>query len=270
MFRRVLSLLGVFFCCNAGVAQEVQAQHARVELVSQQASFVPGQETLLGVHFSLEKDWHVYWINPGDSGQPPVLHWQLPAGFSVGEIQWPRPEKLQKGHLADYGYNDQVTLLVPVRVPNDYKSNADADIQLQARWLICREVCIPDHAQLRLTVPSGGTSAVDQKHSLLFAETRKLLPKPWPQSWKAHVTSDKDTFILSVQTGKAIRKAEFFPLEANQVENAAPQPVKPNPLGAQITISKSDQLLKPIASLKGVIVLADGSAYQIQAPVTQH
>src|SRR5437763_14353945 len=96
IFRRVLSLLGVFFCCNAGVAQEVQAQHARVELVSQQASFVPGQENLLGIQFSLEKDWHIYWINPGDSGQPPVLQWQLPAGFSAGEIQRPRPERRQK------------------------------------------------------------------------------------------------------------------------------------------------------------------------------
>src|SRR5437016_9725185 len=94
MFRRVLSLLGVFVCCNAGVAQEVQAQHARVELVSQQTTFAPGQENLLGVHFSLEKDWHIYWINPGDSSQPPVLHWQLPAGFKAGEIQWPHPVKL--------------------------------------------------------------------------------------------------------------------------------------------------------------------------------
>jgi len=270
MFHRVLILLFVCACWSMGRAEEVQAQHARVELVSRQTSFAPGQENLLGVHFSLEKDWHIYWINPGDSGQPPVLHWQLPAGFNAGEIQWPHPEKLQKGSLADYGYNGQVTLLVPVRVSKSYQGNANAEIGLQARWLICREVCIPDHVQLRLTLSSGGAPAEDQKHSALFTETQKLLPQPWPRSWKAHVASEKDTFILSVQTGKAIPKAEFFPLEANQIENAAPQTVKTTSQGAEITMSKSDQLLKPISNLKGVLVLADGNAYQIQASVTQH
>ena len=269
MFHRLLILLCVFACGNAGNAQAVQAQHARVELISQQTSFAPGQETLLGIHFSLEKNWHIYWINPGDSGQPPVLHWQLPAGFHAGDIQWPRPEKLQKGHLADYGYTDNVTLLVPVRAPGNSKGGASAEIGLEARWLICREVCIPDHAQLHLTLPAGAASAVDQNHSPLFAETRKHLPKPWPRSWKAFATSSKNDFMLSVQTGNAIQKAEFFPLEPNQIENASPQTVKATAQGAQITMAKSDQLLKPISSLKGVLVLADGSAYQVQARVTQ-
>ena len=67
----------------------------------------------------------------------------------------------------------------------------------------------------------------------------------------------------------AIQKAEFFPLEPNQIENASPQTVKATAQGAQITMAKSDQLLKPISSLKGVLVLADGSAYQVQARVTQ-
>src|SRR5437016_14222436 len=138
MFHRLFILLCVFACGNAG-AQEAQAQHARVELISQQTSFAPGQENLLGIHFSLEKDWHIYWINPGDSGQPPVFQWQLPAGFRAGEVRWPRPEKLKTSQSADYGYKDDVVLLVPVQIPYNVKHNFALNAALDLKWLICRE-----------------------------------------------------------------------------------------------------------------------------------
>src|SRR6266436_1544268 len=83
-------------------AQLVQARHARVELLAQTAGISPNQQLWLGVHFSLEQGWHIYWRNPGDSGQPPVFHWQLPPGLSAGEVQWPRPNKMKTASLADY------------------------------------------------------------------------------------------------------------------------------------------------------------------------
>src|SRR5215469_5916074 len=89
-------------------ADPVQAKHARIELLSEHASVKVGSDLLLGVHFLLESGWHIYWVNPGDSGQPPVLKWQLPPGFAAGEIKWPVPEKLKRSTLADYGYQDDV------------------------------------------------------------------------------------------------------------------------------------------------------------------
>src|SRR5262249_28263991 len=121
--RTVLRILASFLFVRVvvGVAgpEPLQAKHAQVELVSRQTAASPGKELLLGVHFLLEKGWHIYWINPGDSGQPPVLKWKVPDGFVAGEIQWPRPERMQSSpQLADYGYHDDVLLMVPVRAPS--------------------------------------------------------------------------------------------------------------------------------------------------------
>src|SRR5215471_875519 len=92
--RFVVSL--VFLgAASAYAAGPVQAKHATVELISQRSTLQPGKEQLLGVHFVMEKGWHIYWVNPGDSGQPPVFKWQLPAGLAAGEIEWPRPERMQ-------------------------------------------------------------------------------------------------------------------------------------------------------------------------------
>jgi DsbC/DsbD-like thiol-disulfide interchange protein len=262
LLRLVLAVLSSFTLW----AGAVPTQHARVELVAQKTAATPGARLLLGVHFNLDKDWHIYWINPGDSGQPPSFHWELPAGFSAGEIEWPHPERLANSQLVDYGYKDDVLFMVPVQVPGNVKPGASAQIALDAKWLICREVCIPDKARLQLSLPLSAAPTQDSGNAGLFARTKKLTPKAPPPTWKAVVRSDPSNFVLSIQTGIPVWQATFFPLEAGQIENAAPQITASTPAGFRIRLKKSEQLLKPISRLRGVLVLS-GEAYHIDAPV---
>jgi DsbC/DsbD-like thiol-disulfide interchange protein len=266
-FALLVSLLAAG---TAGIAAPVQGKHARIELLSQQTAVAPGANLLLGVHFLLEPGWHIYWVNPGDSGQPPVFQWQLPAGFSAGEIEWPRPERMQSTpQLADYGYHDQTLLLATISVPQSWATTGHtAEIGLDANWLICREICLPDHAQLHLSLPFASKAAIDPASAAIFAHTQKLLPKPLPSGWKASAESRKDDFVLTVRTGKPSAKAEFFPLDAAQVDNAAPQKLAPSASGLTITLAKSELLVKPVTVLRGVLVLSGGDAYHVEAPVT--
>jgi DsbC/DsbD-like thiol-disulfide interchange protein len=251
-------------------AQQSSAQHARVELISRQASIAPGADLQLGVHFVLEPGWHIYWINPGDSGQPPVFKWRLPAGFTAGEIQWPRPERMQPiQQLADYGYHGEVLLPLTLHVPPAFNSQTPAEIGTEAKWLVCREVCIPEHAQLQLALPVTVQATMNQSAAPLFAATEKLLPQPLPRGWRASATSAKEEFVLTIVAGKPVTKALFFPLEPAQVDNPAPQKLQSSSAGARILLKKSDLLLKPITVLRGVLVMPDGPAYRIDAPVRQ-
>jgi len=251
------------------MAQQSSPQHARVELLSRQASVKPGSDLQLGVHFILEPGWHIYWINPGDSGQPPSFKWHLPPGFSAGEIRWPRPDRLQPSkELVDYGYHDEVLLPLTIHAPSAI-GDRSAEFAAEAKWLICREVCIPEHANLHLTLPVSTTTDLYQQDTLLFAKTDKLIPQPLPRAWNASVTSGKDNFILTVRAGKPITHAEFFPLDPGQVDNPAQQKLQPTPSGARITLKKSDLLIKPISLLRGVLVIPGRPAYRIEAPVRQ-
>ncbi|HKV92404.1 MAG TPA: protein-disulfide reductase DsbD domain-containing protein [Candidatus Angelobacter sp.] len=251
-------------------AQQPASMHARVELLAEQATMKPGSHVQLGVHFVLESGWHIYWINPGDSGQPPDLKWQLPPGFNVGQIQWPRPERMQPiPQLADFGYHDEVLLPVTLNVPASAKEGESVQIAADAKWLVCREVCIPEHSSLHLSLPVAATAKEDQQSAPIFARTSKLLPQPIPHGWKVSAKSGKDGFVLSVLADKRIAKAEFFPLEPGQIDNPAPQKLEPLPTGLRITLKKSDLLVKPIPVLRGVLVLPNGPAYTIEAPVRQ-
>jgi len=268
--RPLACFLSGLLCCVAAIvanAQTAATQHARVELLARQESVKPGTDLMLGLHFVLEPGWHIYWVNPGDSGQPPSLKWTLPPGFSAGEIEWPRPERMQpSSQLVDYGYHGDVLLPVTLHATSGVNS-ASAEIRADAKWLICREVCIPEHAQLRLNLPA--TSGAAKASAPLFATADKLLPQPLPRGWKATAKSTRDGFVLTIVAGKPLAKAVFFPLDPDQIENAAPQKVMPSSTGAGIALKKSDLSSKPATVLRGVLSVPGGPAYRIEAPIRQ-
>lgn len=247
-------------------AQSFAITHAKVDLVAESNSIQAGKTAWIGVLFDLEKGWHIYWENPGDSGEPPKVQWQLPAGFHAGEVRWPTPVRLGTGTVIDYGYEGRVLLPVPVQVSADYTPGKAVMVSADIRYLICREVCIPAKAQAKLSIPSANASS-DATNRELFRSTLDRVPKVWPSGWKAQVSDSAGFFLLSLETGASEAKAAFFPLEEDQIDNPAAQSVMPTPRGVQIKLKKSDQLLKPIGMLKGVVVLGSGRAYEITAPV---
>lgn len=268
---RTATVLFLFTAATTAMTQQVSAQHARVALLARQTSITPGSNVQLGIHFILEPGWHIYWINPGDSGQPPSVQWQLPPGFAAGEIQWPRPERMQSSaDLADYGYHDDALLMVLIHAPQLINNEQLRGLRfaVEARWLVCREICIPEHASLELVLPLGAIKE-NPATAKLFADAEKLLPIAMPDGWKAEAESRKDEFLLTIASGKPITKATFFPLDPGQVDNPAPQKLQSTAAGAKIVLKKSDLLLKPINVLRGVLVIPGGPAYRIEAPVRQ-
>ena len=237
-----------------------------VSLVAETDSIAPGHPFWVAVRFHMEKGWHIYWTNPGDSGEPPRVQWKLPAGFQAGELQWPHPERLTTKYSTDYGYADEMLLLAALHPPTSLAPGGKAELAGTVKWVVCREVCIPGKTEVSLSPPVKAGAA--GKSSRLFDDARKRLPQPAPAGWRIRARSEKDEFVLSIETGQRLARAEFFPLEAQQIENAAPQTAAALPRGLRLRLKKSEQLLKPIANLKGVIVFPSGKAYVIEAPVT--
>ena len=73
--------------------------------------------------------------------------------------------------------------------------------------------------------------------------------------------------MLTAKLGRKITDATFFPVAESQISNASAQTLVPTAMGFTLTLRKSDQLLKPIARLKGVILLSGDKAYSIDVPI---
>jgi len=99
---------------GTGAPGPVQAQHLTAELVSLAPSIAPGGTLQAGLVLTLEEHWHVYWINAGDSGEPPKITWTLPEGITTGAMQFPIPSRLPLGPLMDFGYEDAVAFPVQI------------------------------------------------------------------------------------------------------------------------------------------------------------
>src|SRR3984893_9549481 len=127
-------------------ASAASIPHGKVDLVAENQWIAPGRQTYFGLNFQLEKGWHIYWVNPGDSGQPPRVEWHLPAGLRSGEIEWPAPWRLGTSTIVDFVYEDAVMLLVPVSAPSNLPAILSAQLGADLKVLVCREICIPGKA----------------------------------------------------------------------------------------------------------------------------
>ncbi len=258
----VLSLLLPFGA--PAPAQSAAELHASVELIAEQSTAPSGEPLWLGLLFRLDPGWHIYWQNPGDSGEPPKIQWQLPAGFATGPIVWPVPIRLGSGTVIDYGYEGQVLLMVPLRATSEGHAAATPKVSADVKYIVCREVCIPGKAHVTLT---SGTSGGTNQWRAIFRQTRQQLPKLAPPDWKLSAESDKSNFVLKVRGSSRAQNASFFPLEPDQIDNSSPQSFASNRSGFQLTLKKSDQLTKPISRLNGLLIVGPGRAYEVSAPV---
>lgn len=110
-----------------------------------------GDALALAVTVEPQAGWHVYWKNPGDSGDCPSFELTLPAGWSAGAAVFPRPEAAILDDGAFYGYSRAVTYLVPVRVgPNAGSPAPKAAWSLTAKVMACKGMCVVS------TITGGG------------------------------------------------------------------------------------------------------------------
>ena len=108
----LVSAAGTVLAAPAG------GRHVQVSLVAETDAVTPGQPLLVGLRLQMEPGWHTYWRNPGDSGLPTKVKWDLPEAFSAGPVQWPRPIRFHTGPLVSYGYEGEALLPVEVQVPS--------------------------------------------------------------------------------------------------------------------------------------------------------
>jgi hypothetical protein len=286
----ILALVAPELAVVSAAPVDAPSQHAKVELLAAKDAVAPGENAWIGLHFVLEPGWHIYWQNPGDSGEPPRVQWKLPAGFHAGEIEWPAPQRLGSGTVIDFGYSGEVLLPIPLAIPANAASGTQQNLAATAKWLVCREICVPDHAVLGLTMnivarpvnagaklPSGAKALSLSTTGSLFARFRKLVPAAAPSNWKMRAVSEGGDIIFSVETGKPEEHAVFYPFLPDPIENSAPQTATRLSKGVQLKLHKSDQVVKAVAMLKGVLVLgapqdsgtgsSGGSAYRIAVPV---
>ena len=219
---RGLIIAGIF---GAGLCAGSPAEDkdGTAELVADVESIQPGTPFRAGVLIRMPEHWHTYWLNSGDSGMPPKMDWQWPAGFTAGPILWPAPKTFDESPVVSFGYDHEVLLAREIRPPENIKADTNYDIGVNISWLVCRKVCVPRTSRLRLTLPARAEPPVKSaKWESVFDRAKRAIPIRDSQ-WRFRASTDKATLSLrvipppGVEAGN-LAKAEFFPAQPNLVE----------------------------------------------------
>ncbi|MDA1299596.1 MAG: protein-disulfide reductase DsbD family protein [Proteobacteria bacterium] len=262
--NRVLLITLMLLCSfRPGAAAEVgpalDGPRVVATLLAEVSHIRPGETFWVGVHQQIDPGWHTYWRNPGDSGAPTTLTWQLPAGFSASDIRWPYPERIPYGPLMNFGYHDEVLLLVAITVPVELASS-EVTLRADGTWLVCEEICIPESGVLELTMPvHDGPVTKNPDNESVFAAARLKMPQDVPidSAWSA----DQDVLTLSVgmpaMAGHRITNVDYFPWEDGVIDYPAPQAQRFTDSGFEIGLAPGWQFDPTASSLEGIVVLTE-------------
>lgn len=249
LFALLLVLSGTGLAAAAR-SNEVNSPRASVSVVS--ATDGPHEQKIeLGLLFRLKPDWHIYWSDPGDAGQPPSVSITAPGGAKAGALAFPPPHWLVAGGVGDYIESGTVLLPFEVTLP---QPGAEA-IAVRADWLVCNpKMCVPEHGVFHLALP-GGTGASPQAG--LFHAAKAALPRPSP--YHATIASDGTLAITGVGLGrKVVKGAHFYPDDSTVIANAASQKLGFVKDGFTLKLkpAKADASMK---ALSGVLEITDPS-----------
>ena len=227
-----------------------QASDSSVEVTSESEAMMKGDELLLGLNFKLTPGWHTYWKNPGDAGEGASVTWQLPKGFQASEILWPGPEAIPVEPLMTFGYEDEITLLTKIKALD--AAVFPAIVKAKVSWYTCKDICVPQEANLELTIQNG------EKVNTFFANelSNVFLNLPKELSSKHRVEALDDNYFLQMELdgNTPVSSAYFFPEEYGLSSYSKEQILEINKNSLSLQISQSEVNLK-LQNFAGVLLL---------------
>jgi DsbC/DsbD-like thiol-disulfide interchange protein len=214
----------------------------KVELLADRAAIRPGEAFSLGVRLRIEPTWHVYWENHGDSGMPTRVKIHGPPGFTFEAPRFPGPERhVGEGDIVSYVHFGELVLLVDGKAPEALPPDlARAAFDVEARWLVCTEVCYPGTGQAKVEIPIAHAEAKPAPaNEKAFADARARLPKPWSELAGASVEwrgSRKEPVLVLTVPGAS--DLELFPLSSESL-SLIERKVEPDEGACSLTASCS-------------------------------
>ena len=240
-FFSILLLFSFF-----GSAEIVDTGHARISLIKDHSDFVPGTSINIGLKVSMDKGWHTYWRNPGDSGGPIEIDWNLPKGFSVSDIKWPLPKKIEYPPLMTYGYEDFVIYPMVLTIPADY---SDDYFEMNADILICADVCIPESGKI-------SSKLLDiESDSLIYKWLESVPSKSLPITTSLNDNNLEIKFTFE----KEIKEIYFFPDENNSIDYSSKQNFYKKDDGYLLSIKLFNDELENVSGVLDI----DGTGYNV-------
>jgi thiol:disulfide interchange protein DsbD len=258
----------------ASAQATASSPHAEGTILLERSAATPGDTFLGALRLKMADGWHVYWVNPGDSGLPPTAAWASSPEVTAGAFRFPTPHAIPLATLMNYGYENEVVLPFEVKVSADAAVGSPLTIGAKFEYLICADICIPEDVTLSTALPVAATPSADDTASKIIAETLPSIPVPLTGQAMVERSGDTlkvgvvdDSLASAIATAKSVR---FFPY-GSEILHAAPQVVRTGLDGVSVELKANTMFAKPGDNALGGIIgieTTDGKLRGWEVPAT--
>ena len=240
----------------------VRDKNVEARLVASVSTIQPGVPFTLGLQFTIDRTWHTYWANPGDTGIPTSLNLTLPEGFTAGPLQFPVPKKFITDYgfgvkEAGFGYETSVIHPMTITPPATLTPGQKITLSGKAGWLMCDpNTCVPGKADLSIALEVGSAAAPSPEATAIASAVSRL-PQPVTTPMKVALEGGNVVLTATLPAGSIPEGAKlaFHPLK-NQVLDPFADPAI-TVAGETVTISspKHESLTASPADFAGVLAV---------------
>ena len=237
--KTILIFCMAFAALTAWASESPQVDTGKVnaQLVSSHDRVAPGETFYVALRTLLDPEWHTYWANPGDSGEPVQISWKIPDGLSAGDIIWPLPRPIPTGPIVNYGFDDQAVFPVPFELSETAAPGDILTIEADVYYLVCKDICIPEDAVLSLSVEIGDPLIHDRWNDVINL-ARSASPKLGDiEAGIERAGNDIALSFTKLPEGD-YSKAYFFPWAQGVIDHSSPQRVQVTGKGVQIKTAR--------------------------------
>ena len=242
---RYLSLVLIIFVISIE-ARSAKTDHAEITIVGNTNIISEPGVIQLGYKFVFTPGWHTYWINPGDSGGPPIFEFNSPSGWDINENVWPGPQKIIYPPLMTFGYVDEV--IFPFEL--NLKNLNDQATEITTKFLVCDDICVPEEAILLLSLKNGVLN-IDEKPEELKKWLNRVPIRAPPEMV---LSSNENNFSLEYPSLDS--NSYFFPFDDSVMDYSDEQNFSNNKLNFEVF----DDFNK---SLRGVVKIGQ-NYYEVE------
>ncbi|MBL6785492.1 MAG: hypothetical protein ISQ32_04240, partial [Rickettsiales bacterium] len=262
---KTLLIFQFFLIAHIVKAESFSTDHAKFTIIQEHSEVKAGAKSQLLIKVDLDKGWHSYWENPGDSGYPLAINLAEKSIFEITGKLSQNPEIIVIGDLINFGYSNTFYIKYNLQFDEDLKEK-DYEQEFSISILVCKDVCIPETVEASLEIEVNDKNEINELFLDKIVQLEYLFPSNINNIVNYNIQGDE--IVLAVENFANLKKSDevyFFPFLETLIHYQASQNSK---IADKIYVKLPGKNNTEVEQLKGILRLGN-NYYNIDAELDQ-
>ena len=205
----------------------------------------PGDFFKVAFILDLQPKFHAYFKNAGMVGDPPSVEWELPDGFTAGELMFPLPKAFKSistgVESVGYGYEGKAIFVTEIVADENLEKGKSFTIKGSFNWQECDETCMLGDQEFTFTIKAGDETLMVEADEALFEEAGEKLPSD-SSAWGFLATEKSNVITLKAIYPEGLELSEpvYFFSTDKQIDSQANQKVEIGKSEIIVTLTRNE------------------------------